>query len=88
MFATQASTLKVDSIRNEVFTMATIKKSVEKPNSSYETPLRAKTEIKKDERYPHRDNSNNRSFHDQSFVAQKTTIGVEHTRTIAGEKLV
>jgi hypothetical protein len=35
MFATQASTLKVDSIRNEVFTMATIKKSVEKPNTSY-----------------------------------------------------
>lgn len=88
MFATQASTLKVDSIRNEVFTMATIKKSVEKPSTSFETPLRAKTEIKKDERYQHRDNSTNRSFHDQSGVLGKPTAGTEHTRTIAGEKLV
>jgi hypothetical protein len=44
MFATQASTLKVDSIRNETYTM-TVKKSVEK--QGYETPLRGKTESKK-----------------------------------------
>jgi hypothetical protein len=42
MFATQASTLKVDSIRNDTYTMA-VKKSAEKYREGYETPLRGKT---------------------------------------------
>jgi hypothetical protein len=70
MFATQASTLKVDSVRNEVYTL-TVKKSVEKPTSSYETPLRLKTEQKKDERYSHRESINNRSTFEQSTSLQK-----------------
>lgn len=52
MFATQASTLKVDSVRNEPYTMA-IKKSTEK--TVYETPMRGKTESKKEERTSHRE---------------------------------
>lgn len=52
IFATQASTLKVDSIRNDVYTLASnTKKSADKVQSIYETPLRSKTiEQKKDEK--------------------------------------
>ena len=44
MFAAQASTLKIESKRNEVFTA---KRSIDKtPNKSYETPLKTKVESK------------------------------------------
>jgi hypothetical protein len=42
MFATQASTLKIDSKKNEVYV---VKKSIEKVGS-YETPLKNKSEHK------------------------------------------
>ena len=86
IFATQASTLKVDSIRNDVFTMSNNgKKSVEKPASSlYETPLRSKTiESTKDQRLSHREHSNNRSFHDVPLFNKN-----DLSRNIGGQKLM